>query len=159
MPLCREIVEAHGGTIRAASSEGVGSVFTVELPDIRPAVLVVNSDLKELFIFREELEKLDADVYEAANGREALERMGRKKPHLVITDINMPVMGGFDLLRRLKEREDTRAIPVIIVSAAADRETMLAGFSLGAADFIAKPVSASDFPARIARFVGKSETA
>jgi CheY-like chemotaxis protein len=68
-------------------------------------------------MLRRRLEKEDWTVIEAENGRVALERMNQKKPELILLDLMMPEMDGFEFLEEIRKREDWRAIPVIVVTA------------------------------------------
>ncbi|MGE3270394.1 MAG: response regulator [Chloroflexota bacterium] len=71
----------------------------------------------------------------AIHGRDALDRIAETRPDLIITDLMMPVMGGVELYRELKDRAETRAIPIIVMSAGLPRPTELAEVDA----FIAKP--------------------
>jgi len=100
--------EREGG---ARSLSAVGTVLVVDdEPDIRYLLAVV-------------LEAAGYRVIEAAHGEAALEEVRRVRPHLVITDRMMPVMGGHELIERLRGHEDTVAIPIVMVSATAGGES------------------------------------
>ncbi len=75
----------------------------------------------------------------ASNGVDGLRMARAETPSLVITDIAMPGMDGFELLRRFREDEQLRAVPVIVISAKVDRQAIRKGMELGADDFITKP--------------------
>src|SRR3990172_5183620 len=74
----------------------------------------------------------------ATNGLEALERTRECPPDLILLDIMMPVMDGFEACRRLKDDPATKHIPVVIVTALADRDAKIKGLDAGANDFLAK---------------------
>ena len=76
---------------------------------------------------------------EAENGLEALEMLPECNPHLILLDISMPEMDGYELCRVLKERPETRDIPIIFISAYDEPEDIVKGFSLGGGDYITKP--------------------
>ena len=80
-------------------------------------LLVVEDDGGMRDMLRRRLEKEDWTVIEAENGRVALERMNQKKPELILLDLMMPEMDGFEFLEEIRKREDWRAIPVIVVTA------------------------------------------
>jgi CheY-like chemotaxis protein len=85
--------------------------------DGRAQVLVVDDDPKTRDMLRRTLQKAGCTVAEAANGREALEALERAKPALVLLDLLMPGMDGFEVLERLQDDEAWREVPVIIVTA------------------------------------------
>jgi diguanylate cyclase (GGDEF)-like protein len=90
-------------------------------------------------------------VRSAANGTQALAEAGRRAPDLVITDLSMPGLSGLDVLERFRELPALADVPVIVVSAHHDVRYRVAGFDLGADDFLAKPVELDDLLARVRR--------
>ena len=90
------------------------------------------------------------DVEEAADGRAAFDAALARVPDLVVTDVMMPGLDGFELLRRLRERPETSRIPVVLVSARAGDEARLEGLAAGADDYIVKPFTARELLARVA---------
>ena len=85
----------------------------------------------------------------AESGEEALEKVQSKTPDLVILDVMMPVMNGYEVCRRLKASDATKRIPVIFVTARSDITDEATGFKVGAADYITKPVSPSIVQERV----------
>jgi len=85
----------------------------------------------------------------AKSGPEALEKMNVRKPDLILLDIVMPGMSGFDVLAKLKDSEATKSIPVIIITGLSDVENEEKGLLLGAVDYIAKPFNKAVVLARI----------
>lgn len=149
LPLCKDIMDAHGGSLTVESTPGAGSVFYAELPARKPHILVVDD---------EELMRLTLGAYfagagmivtEAANGLEALERIRKKAPDLIITDLSMPELDGAGLLSRLREVSGDRDIPVVVVTASRDKETREKMFALGASDIVNKPVDENDLIPRV----------
>src|SRR5262249_50394941 len=88
-------------------------------------------------------------VEAVGNGREALEAARRRRPDVIVTDVMMPELDGFGLLRAVHEDEDLRAIPVVLLSARAGEEARLEGLSAGGDDYPVKPFSARDLTARV----------
>src|SRR5262249_38155211 len=88
-------------------------------------------------------------VETVANGREALAAVLRERPDLVITDVMMPELDGFELIRRLRNDDATEDIPIIVLSAQAGEEARLEGLHGGADDYVVKPFSARELMARI----------
>lgn len=89
----------------------------------------------------EELRDSGFETVEAANGREGLEVLQRDQPDLVLCDISMPVMDGYQLLTELREHHpDLAEVPFLFLSALSDREHVISGKSLGADDYLTKPI-------------------
>ncbi|MET8260991.1 ATP-binding protein [Micromonospora sp. NPDC005205] len=88
-------------------------------------------------------------VRAVTDGRQALDEIHRDLPDLVLTDVMMPVLDGFDLVRRLRADPTTRALPVLVLSARAGGEASVEGLSLGADDYVVKPFAAAELIARI----------
>ena len=85
----------------------------------------------------------------ATNGRQALEVVEKVEPDLVLLDVMMPEMDGFETCRRLKESERWRSIPVIFLTAKTDTADIVRGFELGAVDYVGKPFNAHELLARV----------
>jgi PAS domain S-box-containing protein len=88
-------------------------------------------------------------VETATNGREALAVIREQKPSLVLTDVMMPVMDGYEFLRELRGDPELRALPVILLSARAGEEARVEGLDSGADDYLTKPFSARELVARV----------
>ena len=88
-------------------------------------------------------------VRSANNGKLALNLIAAKPPQLILLDINMPGMDGFEVCRRLKAQEETRKIPVIFISGLMGLDEKVKGFQLGAVDFISKPFQREELLARV----------
>jgi PAS domain S-box-containing protein len=89
------------------------------------------------------------DVEAAPDGLAALAAVGRNLPDLVLADVMMPGLDGFGLLRELRTRDDTRDVPVIMLSARAGEESKIEGLAAGADDYLVKPFSARELLARV----------
>ena len=89
------------------------------------------------------------DVIMANNGKEALDRVLVNKPDVILLDIMMPVMDGFEAARRLKDDEKTRIIPIVMVTALKDVESRVKALEVGVDDFLNKPVDKLELRARI----------
>jgi signal transduction histidine kinase/CheY-like chemotaxis protein len=88
-------------------------------------------------------------VRTCANGEEALASIAEQRPDVVLTDVMMPRIDGFELLRRLRADEATRQIPVIMLTARAGQEASVEGFAAGVDDYLAKPFQAAELIARV----------
>ncbi len=154
LPLSYDIMEAHGGKLEVESSNGHGSTFYVKLPFLKPTVLLVDDDNLILSLLKNILADLDIDIMEARNGEQALAAIEKKKPHIVISDVKMPIMGGFDFLEKIKGDKNTESIPVIMITADSDMRTRQKAIHLGADDFSTKPMKPHDFIPRVRKYIG-----
>ena len=102
------------------------------------------------------LKKEGYDVTWKENGEEALKAIKADKPDLIVLDIMMPVMGGYEVLRRLKEDENLKSIPVIMLTARAQEKDVVKGIDMGAEDYITKPFHPAELLARVKRILGKA---
>ena len=103
--------------------------------------------------------KLKKEGYEVTwkeNGEEALKAIKADKPDLILLDVMMPVMDGYEVLRRLKEDEDLKSIPVIMLTARAQEKDVVKGIGSGAEDYITKPFHPAELLARVKRILGKA---
>jgi diguanylate cyclase (GGDEF)-like protein len=96
-------------------------------------------------------------VRSAENGAKALDEATRRPPDLVITDLAMPVLSGFEMLAEFRRQPALADVPVIVVSAYNDIQKRVAGLDLGADDFLAKPVHAEELLARVRRQLQRSD--
>lgn len=146
LPICRQIVERHGGTIQAESEPGKGSVFSFTLPVVRetveasredaepsrcpvysgdaawkgrtaPKVLVVDDDPALIEYLSQVFEEQGFAVCEARNGPEAVAAARSLLPDLITMDIMMPGMDGHQVIDRLRAMPETRDIPILVISA------------------------------------------
>ena len=111
-------------------------------------ILAVDDSLTYLHTLSDVLREEGYDVVQAHSGEEALEMLAAQPPDCVLLDLMMPGMGGREACRRIKAAPETREIPLIMITANEDRETMIDGLAVGADDFIAK---SSDFAVLKAR--------
>lgn len=114
----------------------------------QPKVLLVDDNQLNIKVLYE-LFKPDYDVYIALNGEQALQRCAELQPDLVLLDIVMPRLDGFEVCRQLKADPELAGIPVIFVSSYFDEAEEARGFALGAVDFIHKPVNPVITKARV----------
>jgi two-component system alkaline phosphatase synthesis response regulator PhoP len=128
---------------------------------IKTSVLIVEDELEiaELVRFHVEREGMEARI--ARTGRQALSAIETQRPDLVLLDLMLPDLDGLEVCRRLKWQQDTRSIPVLIVSAKGDEADIVTGIELGADDYVTKPFSPKVLVARIKKtlrqYVGEVE--
>ncbi len=99
--------------------------------------------------FHDALRNFGYQTHTSENGKQALEQINAILPDLILTDVNMPEMDGYELCKAVKDNLKTRDIPIILVTAQDDRESLVRGLSLGADDFLIKPVNLSELQARV----------
>jgi DNA-binding NarL/FixJ family response regulator len=115
--------------------------YSATMEAARKRILCIEDDCETAGLIAEELRDRGYEVEVAYNGRDGLAAILRKSPDLVLADVNMPVMSGFDLLERLTAMEPRFArMPFVFLSALADHDNELKGWQLGADDYVTKPV-------------------
>ncbi len=112
-------------------------------------VLVVDDNAANRLLLRELLEPGGNEVVEAANGHTALELAVSQSPDVVLLDVQMPGLDGFEVCRRLKADEATAAIPVVLVTVLDARDDRIKGIRAGASDFLTKPVDRVELALRV----------
>ncbi len=120
-----------------------------------PKILIVDDEPYNTDYLEQELEDLHYETISAVNGQEALNKVQNEVPDLVLLDIMMPVMDGFEVLRKLKADPSTRDIPVIVISANNDLRSVVRGIELGAEDYLPKPFEPVLLRARISSSLEK----
>lgn len=118
-------------------------------------ILIVDDEPFNVDYLEQELEEADYLTIRAANGCEALEKVRAEAPDLILLDIMMPVMDGFQVLSQLKADESTRHIPVIVISASNNLDSVVRGIQLGAEDYLPKPFEPVLLHARISSCLEK----
>lgn len=114
-----------------------------------PVVLIVDDNAQNLELLQAYLEELECETIPAHDGLQALEIVGKRKPDLVLLDIMMPQMSGFEVCRRLKQDPNTQDIPVIMVTALNEFGDIERGIDSGTDDFVSKPVNRLELLARV----------
>ena len=138
---CRVLRFVESAEVVVQSVVRNGSRRVVLADDDATTVVMISTILKH---FRYECEI-------AHDGEEAVDMARKKKPDLVLMDVSMPRMNGFEALTALRGDTVTRDVPVILVSAHRDEAEVVKGFSLGADDYVTKPFNSGELIARISR--------
>lgn len=190
LSITKQLVELHGGTLKAESEEGAGSVFTFTLPlaqsgspgwsrgkteaallrhrssaltvpgvpsgspEIAAAadgmnILAVDDDPVNLNILSNLLFAEGYNVATAMNGKEAASMLDQRRWDLVIADVMMPHMSGYELTRAIRERFSMSELPVLLLTARSRAEDIYSGFRAGANDYVTKPVEAVELKSRV----------
>lgn len=166
--LIRNYVEMHNGLVSLESTKNVGSIFRIEVPYIEVeaqtnvqiqdnSVFTADSDFEKLaysnskanVLIVEDNDELrrflmrtiqnDYNVTVASNGFEALVQIEKQMPDLVISDVMMPEMDGFELCKHIKSTFEISHIPVVLLTALSDKTKHIEGLGLGADDYVTKP--------------------
>lgn len=117
-------------------------------------ILVVDDEVYILHILEFSLGAEGFQVITANNGELAVERAIQEQPDLIVLDIMMPVLDGYETCRRLKRQAETKEIPVILLTAKGREADKRLGYEVGAIDYIIKPFSPSRLIGRIEEIVG-----
>jgi len=112
-------------------------------------ILLVDDEESNLRLLMQWLIPLDYNIELASNGEEAVQKARDSRPDLIILDIMMPVMDGYEACRILRTDPETKNIPVIMVTALNDRESRLKGLSVAANDFLFKPIDQTELTIRV----------
>ena len=112
-------------------------------------ILIVDDDLDTLRLVGLMLQRQGYNIVAATNGEQGLAKAFEEKPDLILLDVMMPEMDGYEVCRRLQADVKTREIPVIFVTAKADEQDEEFGLGLGAVDYITKPINPAIVRARI----------
>ena len=116
---------------------------------MQASILVVEDEGMMRKVIGRGLTDAGCDVVYAVDGEEALAKLKEALPDLVISDVNMPRMNGFELLARIRAVPATKALPVILLTARGDTEDIVAGMGLGADDYLIKPFALPELLARV----------
>src|ERR1017187_9605110 len=119
----------------------------------RGFVLVVDDEEQNRSLLRDPLEARGYEIAEAENGLQALEKVAGRPPDVILLDLMMPKMDGFEVCRRLKKDLKTAHIPILIVTALSERKERLMGIEAGANDFLNKPIDMQDVILRVGNAV------
>ncbi len=166
LAISQQIVQLMGGQIKVESELGVGSkfFFEIELPlneewvqeqqNQVSNIISYNGDRKQILIIDDRwenravivnlLEPIGFVVSEAENGKVGLDKIRENHPDLVITDLSMPVMDGFEFLKQLRNDEKLKHLKVLVSSASVAQLDQQMSLDAGGDDFLAKPVNAPD---------------
>jgi len=122
-----------------------------------PIVLAVDDESIILDLYQRLLSKEGYIVDTAKTGREALAKIQKNRPDLVLLDIVMPEVNGYEVCKQIKQDKNTSDIPVIIVTALDDREALLTGLRAGANEFLTKPLDAAELTLRVSNILAVKE--
>ena len=119
----------------------------------QPKILLVDDEEELRLLLVTSLNSRGYEVIEATNGQEGLEKARDEKPDIIVADIMMPRMDGFQMCRLLKFDEELKSIPVILLSARTQSQDVEIGKTVGADSYIFKPVSINDLVDKIKEYL------
>ncbi len=115
----------------------------------RSRVLIVDDDPPTRHLIEILLQREDLETTTAEDGAQALALVKQFKPHLILLDLMMPGMTGYEVVKTIKTDPETRLIPIILISALEDRASRLQGLQVGAEEFLTKPIDQLDLQIRV----------
>jgi CheY-like chemotaxis protein len=119
-------------------------------------ILVVDDSKTALMMEREILEKRTTyQCVTASDGQEAVEKAQQERPDLILMDVVMPRMNGFEACKMMRQQSSTREIPIVLVTTRGEESYMEAGFQSGCNDYITKPVNGAELVALIQSYLGE----
>ena len=118
-------------------------------------VLLVDDEDNLRKVMRDLLDRDGFDVAEARDGVEALAQADRNAPDVIVLDLNLPGLSGYDVLQRLRAHPATARTPVVVLTAKGDEDNEVRVFELGADDFLTKPFRARALSARLEAVLGR----
>ncbi len=119
------------------------------MPVPKETILIVDDEVDLLELIEYNLKKAGYNVLKAENGPEGLRLARKHHPDLILLDIMMPRMTGFEVVAQLREDAELKHVPVLFLTARSDEETEVHGLEVGADDFLPKPISTAKLVARI----------
>ncbi len=126
--------------------------------DKMPLILIIDDDPSMRLMIKRSLVKADFQVTEAPDGNHALQMLEDHKPDLVLLDLCMPGLGGFETCRAIRQRDDMKEVPILILTGKNDPESIHQAFESGASDFITKPINILLLQPRIQNLLSHSNT-
>ncbi len=125
--------------------------------ETKQTVLIVDDNIDTVELLKKRLKAEGYNTEEAYDGEEALKKVQERLPDLIVLDLMMPKIDGYEVCRRLKTDERTKLIPIIMLTAKADVESKVKGFDIGADDYVPKPFDYRELSARIRSLITRKE--
>jgi len=131
-----------------------GADHITERPLTKKKVLLVDDSPTALFMERLMLQRESYQIVTACDGQDAVEKAGKEQPDIIVMDVMMPRMTGFEACREIKLRPETRHIPVVLVTTRGEGANVQAGFEAGCNDYVTKPVDAQELLTKVRNHLG-----
>lgn len=135
------------------------SLLPVREAQGQPLVLVVEDEAALVTLLRYNLEREGFRVRVAATGEDAINLILDRPPNLILLDLNLPHMSGFEMCRRLRAESTTARVPILMLTARTDESDKVLGLNLGADDYITKPFSMRELVARVRAVLRRADGA
>ena len=123
------------------------------MPNAKPKLIIVDDDRETRELLAMALQMEDFEVTQAANGLRLISTLHVDQPDLILLDVNMSWIDGFELCRAVRKNEDFKDIPVIFISARSSTADVKRGIEAGAADYFTKPIELQTLIARIKELI------
>jgi DNA-binding response OmpR family regulator len=120
---------------------------------MKKKILLVDDSKMIIMMEKMVLAREPYELLTAKDGREGLEMALEQRPDLILLDVVMPEMSGFDVLERLREEEATRSTPVIMVTTRGEAENIAAGQAAGCSDYVTKPIDSKELLAKVRSYL------
>lgn len=120
----------------------------------RKKILIVDDSSTVILVEKMILSNGPYDVVSARDGQEGLEKAQAERPDLILMDVVMPRMDGFEACRRLRDAEATRGIPVIMVSTRGELKSVENGYESGCNDYVTKPIDGLELLSKVRSYLG-----
>ena len=118
-------------------------------------VLLVEDNEDNRIVYSTILKHFGYEVTEALNGEEGIAKARSEKPDLILMDVVMPKMNGFEAVRHIRENVQTRGVPIVMVTSKAEAESMETGYESGCSDYIIKPIDSLELVAKVKNLLGE----
>ena len=168
LALAHKLTKVMGGRILVESQPGVGSTFTIEVPTRRPvavepvraaehgpAVLAVEDDPIGITVLRHVLKRRLKDVDCVASGREALEAASRRHYDLILMDLQMPDINGFEAAAKIRLLKGYQDVPILALTASCSDQVKEQCRAIGMKAFLSKPIDANELWSAVSRYLGR----
>ncbi len=121
----------------------------------RKKILLVDDSQTVLMMEQMILKKGAYDIVTARDGKEGIAKAVEVKPDLILMDIVMPNMNGFEAVKQLRQQEETKTIPILMVTTRGEAESMETGYESGCSDYVTKPINSVELLTKIKNFLGE----
>lgn len=127
----------------------IAHIINMEINNSDYKILIVDDVKANVMLLKALVKKNDFQIIEAFDGKQALEMFEAHKPDLILLDIMMPILDGYQVLEKIRTGDINNDVSVILITALDNKEEVVKGFSAGANDYISKPFNNKELEARI----------
>ena len=121
----------------------------------RKKILLVDDSETVLMMERLILQNECYEVETAKDGKEGIAKAVETKPDLILMDVVMPHMNGFEAVKRLRQRDETKSVPIVMVTTQAEMDSMEAGYVSGCSDYVVKPIDHLELLTKVKNLIGE----